>query len=171
LQNSQCIDTTDLLKAEADFKTFLADKDKLNSIFGFARDGGDGESGQSSALMFDDVLLEINKTQAVDHIKIDRFTGGVIQGALYSEELIQSEELSCNIMVHPGRRDAICKDVRAAFLSALYDLTKGRLALGAKSYGFCNGTAEFSGDDKDSWQVAWHALTASPQPSSMEAMT
>jgi CRISPR/Cas system CSM-associated protein Csm3 (group 7 of RAMP superfamily) len=165
-QNGQFIDTADPKSLEK----LLENKSHLNAIFGVAREAGDGESGQVSALIFDDVKLTFKTVQAVDHNKIDRFTGGVFQGALYGEELITTEELGCSITLRPNRIGAICEKARAALLLALSDLINGRLALGAKSYGFCSGSVEFDGEGSESWKEAWTALAKEPTPIAEEAM-
>ncbi len=155
-QNKHFIDADNVETVKAELNAFLANKAELNSLFGDARD--DGTGGQASAVIFDDIAIKVTKIIDVDHIKIDRFTGGVIQGALYSEELLAPETLECVIRVHPNRREAICATSRKAFLAALRDLAEGRLALGAKSYGFCKGEGvSFEGEDKVTWKAAYDA--------------
>jgi CRISPR/Cas system CSM-associated protein Csm3 (group 7 of RAMP superfamily) len=156
VQNGHSICANDLAKAADNLEVFLKHKAHLISLFGDARD--DGTGGQVSALIFDDVEISKPTVGDVDHIKIDRFTGGVFQGALYSEELLKPEELTCTIRVRSNRAAAICDKSRTAFLAGLRDLVEGRLALGAKSYGFCNGPGpDFTGTDAEAWQVAYAA--------------
>lgn len=152
VQNGQFIDPD----TTTDIQPFLDNKAQLDTLFGNARE--DGTGGQVSALIFEDIDISPPTVRTVDHNKIDRFTGGVLQGALYSEELLNPAELSCTIRVHPNRAATICVEARAAFLAGLRDLVKGRLALGAKSYGFCKGTAPtFTGAGAEDWNAAYAA--------------
>ncbi len=96
---------------------FLKNREQLKTLFGEAREGEAEASGLASALYFDSVLT-------VDHVKIDRFTGGYFPRALYSEELGITEILNCTIHVKPVA-GAIEPAARAAFIAALHDLANG----------------------------------------------
>ena len=63
------------------------------------------------------------------HNSIDRFTGGVRQGALYSEELIYQPKLQVNVWLLPGK--AIDPQVIQALELALDDIAYGYVPLGA----------------------------------------
>lgn len=144
--------------------------ERLACLFGAAkeRDGGTGRAGH--AYIDDGVVSDVHAAQAVDHIVIDRFAGGVIPGLLYAEEVLAggSVETTITILPPPGEGAAGSADwppdIRDAFLTALRDLCRGRLAIGAKSLGFCTGEIvawEGAGTLISPWQAAWDALMAS----------
>ena len=111
--------------------------------------------------------------QALDHVVIDRFTGGVIPTLLYVEEVLDGGSVGVTITIQPPPNGADGgkwpDDVRKAFLLALRDLCRGRLAIGAKSHGFCIGRiAAWGGADahRPDWEAAWKQLV---EPSSGKA--
>ncbi len=119
-----------------------------------------GSSGCAGKIWFDDWYInideekELNKFVAhINHSSIDRFTGGVRGGALFSEELIwKREDKPLKITVHLNNVDDLPVEIRQALQWTLADLTEGRLALGAGSargHGFFSGTAEWS--DRGVW--------------------
>lgn len=140
----------------------------LGSLFGAAKKRG-AETGRAGRAYFDDGgVRDVQAAQAVDHIVIDRFTGGVINGLLYAEEVLVGGrvETTITVMPPPGAEAGDWPpDVRDAFLNALRDLCRGRLAIGAKSLGFCTG-AIVAWDGAEaltlSWQAAWAALIGPP---------
>ena len=143
-------------------------REALDGLFGFVRDGkpvGDEAVARASPLFIDDVPLKVSSVEAVDHVRIDRFTGGVVQGALYSQELVETARLDLAIRIDAGRAGELNGDIRKAFLSALRDLAEGRLALGAKSLGFCTSIEgpHFSGEGKDAWEKAWPDTARAPK--------
>lgn len=103
-------------------------------------------SGQRSALIVEDLVFRPNAVTAAEHVKIDRFTGGATTGALFSEELVWTgdQKLELAIIVDTKQLEERLPDnheqVLAAFKAAVDDLCNCRLALGAKSGGFFNGT-------------------------------
>jgi CRISPR/Cas system CMR subunit Cmr4 (Cas7 group RAMP superfamily) len=116
----------------------------------------DKESAQMGCLIFDDVYLErTNQLQVIEypHNGVDRFTGGVREGVLFSEEVVTSQQsFSVNIaIVLPSNNNQTWnllkehgKDnkVWEALQRALNDLVEGRLALGAgggRGHGYFKG--------------------------------
>ena len=149
-------------------KRLMSQREKLNALFGFVSDSKaatDDKAALASPLFMDDVPFTPAKVIPSDHIRIDRFTGGIIQGALYSQELVQTDELKLKILIDTSRLENVDANLRSAFLHALRDLAEGRLALGAKSLGFCTGRAEpiFCGKSDQDWQEAWKATDRHPQ--------
>jgi CRISPR/Cas system CSM-associated protein Csm3 (group 7 of RAMP superfamily) len=70
------------------------------------------------------------------HNKIDRFTGGTIDGALFSEELLYGGGFTLQGQI---KRNEQSKELLEAFKLALLDLAQGRLALGGgttKGHGY-----------------------------------
>ncbi|MGP9820775.1 RAMP superfamily CRISPR-associated protein [Salinarimonas sp. NSM] len=95
-------------------------------------------------VLIDDVVIEDDDiaTGVLWHNGIDRFTGGVLPGILYGEELAWRGKIPIRLHLdHAGDVDAAA---RRAFVEALRDLVEGRLALGAganKGHGFMTGDA------------------------------
>ena len=142
-------------------ETLKKARHKLEPLFGFVADGKpeDGRAAQASPLIVEDVRLTVRAVVPIEHIRIDRFTGGVVQGALYSQELIETATLAVALHIDAKKLSLIDDALRTAFVAALRDLAEGRLALGAKSLGFCklpeSVEPEFSGADEDVWRSAW----------------
>lgn len=88
-----------------------------------------GDTGTAGLLRFQDMLMPKTTTKVLMHNRIDRFTGGVMHGALFSEEVLWQTPLSLRIKVVPHREVDLV--ARQALQSALVDLSKGRLPLGA----------------------------------------
>ncbi|MNT84508.1 hypothetical protein D3C72_2245260 [compost metagenome] len=66
------------------------------------------------------------------HNRIDRFTGGVIDGALFSEEVLWQTPLNLSIgTLQPQRLAQLDATTRQALQRALEDLSQGWLPLGA----------------------------------------
>lgn len=119
--------------------------------------------GFASRLYVNDGVAEgAHAVQALTHNVIDRFTGGVMNRLLYTEEAVLGGEITIELTILP-RLDGKDwdHDVVAALVAALRDLCGGRLAIGAKSHGFCTGTAEWWGAGP--WAARWQATGGSAQ--------
>jgi CRISPR/Cas system CSM-associated protein Csm3 (group 7 of RAMP superfamily) len=154
----------------ADLKPGLAELAKrpaqLERLFGTAKErtergAASGEKGRAARVLFDDGEVRgVVAVQGVDHISIDRFTGGVRAGFLFVEEALVGGTVAAVITILPpanaaGEPKTWPDEVRNAFCRALRDLCEGRLAIGAKSLGFCRGDVAWSGDGAKPWQDAW----------------
>lgn len=115
----------------------------VRTLFGFAK--GDA-AGQAGCLLIDDIYLDEytaeKNLQQVMHNAIDRFTGGVRNHMLFSEEMVWKIPISFKITVLD---DAVLDDpdIRRALDAAIADLCEGRLALGGgagKGHGLFQGT-------------------------------
>jgi hypothetical protein len=119
-------------------------------LFGYAKDkqaadnADSGDQGQAGHVCINDVHIEVSlkDVQAMLHNSIDRFTGGVRNRMLFSEELIYRQPLSLDIDLLPGV-DRADESARRALARALRDLCEGRLALGA---GVTKGHGSFTGE-------------------------
>lgn len=114
-------------------------------LFGHA----ENDKGLAGVLGFHDMLLEGTHAMQLMHNRIDRFTGGVINGALFSEEVLWQTPLTVRIAVLPGaeRVDALTWQ---AFERTLQDLADGWLPLGANG---SRGLGVFT--DLDDKGVQW----------------
>lgn len=162
-------DATDLSLEFAKLEISKQNQKHLKSLFGEAADDNvtndDDATGMASALFIDDVEILVSTTMTVDHVSIDRFTGGARQGMLYDEELIVTSKVAVEIYIDPRRwkmpeaEGAAKTDERVqnAFCLALHDLSHCALALGAKSYGFFSSDKppEFSGLESGNWKSAY----------------
>ncbi len=120
----------------------------LAPLFGQEADH-DKQTGNVGAIIINDIYPKITdiakQTKVMMHNAIDRFTGGTINGALFSEELIYQGQLDCTIIFDTQRLASIPKDkfipLFEAFSQALNDLAHGQLSLGAgsaKGHGYFN---------------------------------
>ncbi len=114
--------------------------DAVRTLFGFKREGQNGKRG---SVLFSDVYIKEKEAseQVFSHVKIDRFTGGASDGALYQEKVISVQDISFDIYVEDSAfgNDKV---VKQAFEKTLDDLVSGRLALGGnvmKGHGTFHG--------------------------------
>lgn len=133
----------------------------VRGLFGFAKDSQEGEdkanTGRAGRVFLDDVYLDEQcvtqgqvRVGTMWHNSIDRFTGGVRDGMLYQEQLLQGagEEgitVTVTLLTAGLEREPERADWLEALNRALQDLTEGRLALGAgssKGHGYFRGSVE-----------------------------
>ena len=143
-------------------KGFFASKganfDKItgkNNNAVFALFGSEGEKNaqgktqnkRKGIAIFSDVL-QVKKTttreKVFNHVAIDRFTGGTIDGALFNGEYLyaKDEKITLEIFVDESKITKDKDDVIKAFELALADVKKGLLPLGG---GVTKGNGTFSG--------------------------
>lgn len=124
---------------------------RLNILLGTLN--STGTTTRPGTLIAEDVEISPQEVVVVNHNGIDRFTGGVRAGVVFSEELIIAEEFTSEILI--DEREDLDADTRAALCHAIRDLCEGRLALGAKSYGFCVGSVDWGSSPPAHWMSAW----------------
>ena len=126
-------------------KFFVGNDDAQNSIqglFGQAKDSKDeSKKGSKGKVIFSDCFKENkNNTKIFDHVSIDRFTGGALEGALFQEKTLSQKDMwEMEILLEKNIDEAYVK----AFESALSDVTTGMLPLGGmttKGHGIFVGT-------------------------------
>lgn len=125
--------------------------DIVESIFGAKKDNNKDSS--KGNILISDVYLKktsLKDTKIFDHVSIDRFTGGAIDGALFQEKTITSKEtFSLEILIN--KEKITDKVVIEAFEKALNDITTGMLSLGGattKGHGVFTGDLKIIGDKK-----------------------
>ncbi|NCC34166.1 MAG: hypothetical protein EOM24_19465 [Chloroflexia bacterium] len=126
------------------------------ALFGYAKDRETAEgrsrqdTGQAGQVLIEDVHLSITdedlnaRVQSIIHNSIDRFTGGVRNRMLFTEELLYKKPIELSIVLLPGVETSD-SSARRAFARALRDLCAGRLALGGgttKGHGTFTGTPD-----------------------------
>ena len=127
-------------------------------------DDPDAETGQACRVLFDDAeALGVDWIVGLDHVSIDRFTGGARDRALFREEALLGGRIEATVTIRPPLEQAKSgartiggwpEPTANAFLLAVRDLCCGRLALGGRSLGECSGSARFAGKDADTWRGA-----------------
>jgi CRISPR/Cas system CSM-associated protein Csm3 (group 7 of RAMP superfamily) len=98
------------------------------TIFGVKKEKNKGAKGVA---LFSDMFKEFNENEVkiFDHVKIDRFTGGAVDSALYNEKVIAQRDVwEVKIVLVQD----IDSKIKEAFEATLDDLAKGWLPLGGK---------------------------------------
>jgi CRISPR/Cas system CSM-associated protein Csm3 (group 7 of RAMP superfamily) len=125
------------------------DKVETNIPAIFGQEKGKDNPGSKGRILFSDLYhLNHSKLKIFDHVSIDRFTGGAIEGALFQEKTVaQRESWEIEILVEKG----IEQKYVDAFKSALDDLCGGMLPLGGnttKGHGIFNGSWSVQNEEK-----------------------
>lgn len=116
----------------------------VKHLFGCKKNSKREESGQIGRVLIEDIYLDTDKckTHVFNHVKIDRFTGGAYDGALFQEKALYYEDaITLNIILDTNINEAQKEAfdlAKIAFEAALEDLKNGHLALGGattKGYG------------------------------------
>lgn len=101
--------------------------------------------GSRGNVLFSDIILSDEPASAklLNHVAIDRFTGGNMNGALFHEQVNRKtvSPFTLNLLVH--NTAFADSDVEYAFETALRDLCSGLLPLGGgnnRGHGCFNGT-------------------------------
>lgn len=110
--------------------------DALKTLLGYVETEGTGkETATAGRLWIDDAAVTYKKCQLQirTHNRIDRFTGGVMTGALFSEEIIYEPKFTLKLWLMPAHAGADDLDnaVKLALRDTLNDLQNGLLPLGA----------------------------------------
>lgn len=86
---------------------------------------------------------------ALDHVSIDRFTGGPMDGMLFSEAPLHGGAFKLEVLIEAER---VPDEARKALSAAIDDLLGGRLAIGggsSRGHGYVKG--EIEGDELAAW--------------------
>ena len=125
---------------EVDFDEYTADKNQaVRELFGYQ----DANEGQKCGLcLFSDIIGEYPVTEkeekVFNHVKIDRFTSGAMDGALFSEKVIDGTDshLHFKTSILIKKPDTNSEDFNEAIdclKKALEDIDRGTLPLGGAS--------------------------------------
>jgi CRISPR/Cas system CSM-associated protein Csm3 (group 7 of RAMP superfamily) len=115
-------------------------REVIDELFGEAKNSKKEIDGAKGKVIFSDCFkLDRDESKIFDHVAIDRFTGGGIDGALFQEKTVaQSDEWNIEILIESGIDEAFIK----AFEQSLDDICSGMLPLGGattKGHGVFNG--------------------------------
>lgn len=122
----------DKFKSIDEFKKYANKRnDSVIKLFGTEKSK---ETGQQGRVIIDDIYIDIAhiETQRANHVAIDRFTGGALEGRLFDEVVIKSKIIQLNILVLESQENNNLKQ-------AIQDIENGMLPLGGmttKGYGF-----------------------------------
>lgn len=120
----------------------------VKAVFGSEGDSVDGKISnkkRGNVLMSDIIQETTVSSKILNHVSIDRFTGGAIDGALFNEETLYAKGLSFNLKLIVNNDAFKEKDVQTAFENSLRDLCSGLLPLGG---GVNRGNGCFKGTIK-----------------------
>lgn len=111
----------------------------------FGTEGRNGEQKQRGCVLMSDVIQERSSSshKVLNHVAIDRFTGGAIDGALFDEEILYAKEektITLNFLV--SNKAIEVEAIKKAFEYTLNDICLGMLPLGG---GVNRGNGCFTG--------------------------
>lgn len=119
----------------------------VTGLFGLAKNSKQNIEGSKGKILISDCFKsDQGKTKTFDHVSIDRFTGGAMEGALFQEKTVANDEewYEIELLV----RNDIQGIELEAFELALKDMTTGMLPLGGattKGHGIFLGTIAKNG--------------------------
>lgn len=94
-------------------------------------DNGKIQNKKRGNVLISDIFQEASVSPKVlNHVSIDRFTGGAIDGALFDEETLYAKDQSFELKLMVNNNAIDDKDVKTAFENTLKDLCQGMLPLG-----------------------------------------
>lgn len=102
-------------------------------LFGYQEDDNDISQKRGNCL-FSDIVKENGQDKILNHVKIDRFTSGAMDGALFSEKVIEKGHLEfrTTILVKNSGEEGFAEAL-TCLERALDDIDRGTLTFGAGS--------------------------------------
>lgn len=114
-----------------DHKQWQERPKELGELLGFS-DSDNHEDSKAGILWVEDADIHYTDTVIRHHNSIDRFTGGVRKGALFSEELLYQPRFTLRFhLIKP--LEELPKELEQAYEDTLQDLKLGLLPMGAGS--------------------------------------
>lgn len=93
--------------------------------------GGKMQNKQRGNVLMSDIIQEATASSKIlNHVSIDRYSGGAIDGALFNEETLYAKGQSFNLKLIVNNDAFKDEDVKTAFENTLRDLCSGMLPLG-----------------------------------------
>ncbi|PMP05879.1 hypothetical protein BCS93_18155 [Vibrio breoganii] len=118
--------------AEASHEQWQQRPEQLKALFGLA-DDKEHDNSIAGSLWVEDADIHYDHLPVIrHHNSIDRFTGGVRKGALYSEELIYQPRFTLHLYLSTGL-SALEEPLQEALKDTIQDLELGLLPMGAGS--------------------------------------
>ncbi len=130
----------------------MESNEAVRALFGYAKNSkiANQTEGQRGIVMFDDVFLTLKNDKIFNHVSIDRFTGGTLDGALFAEKVIagNNDMIKIKLLIPFNAYQELDNDVKTAFEKALKDISTGLLPLGGsvmKGHGCFTGSVICNG--------------------------
>lgn len=121
-------------KLPEDFKDWTGNQNNaVRLLFGYQDDDGATPQRRGNCL-FSDIIAEAGEDKILNHVKIDRFTGGAMDGALFSEKVVENKDLEfkTTILVKKSEEEGYAEALDC-LEKALDDIDRGTLTLGGGS--------------------------------------
>lgn len=120
------------IKTESERKQYVGSSNEaVKTLFGTSADTTSGDNrGKRGSVILSDVIQHEVETKVFHHNKIDYFTGGTIDGALFQEKSIWGKDKSYELEILVDNKALADEDVKLAFEDSLRDLCEGLLPLG-----------------------------------------
>ncbi len=118
-----------------DFIKYIGDNnDAVKILFGKKGDiGSKDDKGSRGIVILDDLYYDdIDNSKILNHVTIDRFTGGAIDGALFSEKVSFKKDNKIAFSVYLSNSNVV-EEIIHALEETLKDICKGFLPLGGMS--------------------------------------
>lgn len=136
--------------SEQDFKTYTGEENlAVQTLLGKIPKTAN-QAGRRGWLLLDDLFLEAPApSQEVNHVSLDRFSGGARSSLLFSERVLNPADIRFDyriILVPPPDEQPQEPNIREALRATLYDVRRGRIAFGS---GTGRGNGWFLCDDVD----------------------
>ena len=126
----------------------------VKELFGYSKDKEtDDDEGRKGCVIIDDQFVVGQQQKIVNHVAIDRFTGGAIPGALFAEKPIYGGD-GFELEISVENAGSISPQARRALAAAINDLAEGRLALGSgagRGNGFFRAEGGIRWSDGGAW--------------------
>lgn len=121
------------------------DNPAVKEIFGKSGQGADEETKRGN-IMLSDVIIPVgekeNDEKIMNHVSIDRFTGGSMDGALFTEKVTNGRGREITLTIDVLKDSIKDEYIRKAFEKSLQDIADGLLPLGG---GVNRGNGTFTG--------------------------
>jgi CRISPR/Cas system CSM-associated protein Csm3 (group 7 of RAMP superfamily) len=116
----------------------------VRALFGSVKDSTEKDVAHAGRVYFTDIFIPYEPardSKIMNHVSIDRFTGGALDGALFDERVIGAcPSIRMDIPVESAALEDL--DIQKAFKAALTDVCSGALPLGG---GVMRGHGVFTG--------------------------
>ena len=144
----------DTLKEGEKIDDFVGkNNEAVKAVFGSEGDkdaNGKIQNKKRGNVLISDIIQEASvSSKVLNHVSIDRFTGGAIDGALFNEETLYAKGLSFELKLMVSGSAFDDKDVKEAFENTLKDLCSCMLPLGGgvnRGNGCFEGTIKRNGE-------------------------
>lgn len=135
------------------------ENEAVRTLFGEA--GEKAQKAKAGLVFMDDLYFssdEVNNEKIFNHVAIDRFTGGAMHGALFSEKVsnLVTEDRKIILTILVKNENSVAQDVQDAWNATLTDVCRGLLPLGGmttKGHGIFTGSWKKDGVEKFIYQT------------------